>query len=211
MRSFVFSKEECQFIYDNYKGISTAELTKELNDKFGTNYQDKQVFSFKKNRKLRSGIDTRFKKGCESWIKGKHICYPGCEKNWFKKGSKPFNTLPVGTLITRTDGLLQRKIADPDVWMLENRRVWQEAYGPIDDDTFITFLDGNVKNCSLENLCAITRGEHAQLNTLKLRSEDPEITKCSISLVRLKNTIKEKQNEGSRCRKTKRSIKNNMG
>lgn len=61
MPRFVYTEEQKQFIYDNYKGILVSELQERFNERFGTELTQQQLADFKKHNKLRSGVDTRKK------------------------------------------------------------------------------------------------------------------------------------------------------
>lgn len=190
---YIFSRDQAEYIKKHAAGNTTDELTRMLNQEFKTEYTVGQVRAYKKRKHIRSGIDTKFVKGCVSYNKGKHVKYAGCEKGYFRKGNMPHNTLPVGTLVERQDGFLQRKIGEPNQWIMEHRRVWEEANGSIPKGYLVMFLDGNKKNCSIDNLRLITQAENARLNQWNLRSSDPEVTNVGISIVKLKSAINERK------------------
>lgn len=50
-----YPKEISEFLATNAAGLSTAELTKITNDRFGTSYRTSQIRAYKKNHKLKSG------------------------------------------------------------------------------------------------------------------------------------------------------------
>lgn len=54
--SRLFSKEEEQFILENYKGIYNYDLAKKVNKEFGTNYTAQQVKNYKNRHMLDSGL-----------------------------------------------------------------------------------------------------------------------------------------------------------
>lgn len=84
--SDTYPKEIADFIHANYKGVGPKEMSEILNREFGRNYTQQQITGYYKNHKLNSGLDGRFKKGQESWIKGKKgIHFEGSEKGWLKK------------------------------------------------------------------------------------------------------------------------------
>ena len=80
-------------------------------------------------------------------------------------------------------------------WEFLHRAVWEENNGPIPDDMVVTFLDSNKLNCDISNLVLVTKGENCVLTRMGLRSEDPDLTGAGISIVRLKQAIREKRKQ----------------
>ena len=76
-------------------------------------------------------------------------------------------------------------------WKQEHILRWEEKNGPIPKGFCLTFLDGNRENVEISNLALISRAQHAMLNKMNLRSEEPEITKTGILVAKL---YTEKQN-----------------
>ena len=96
--STLFASEIQDFIFKNIKGKRNTELTKLVNEKFGTNYTTGQIKNFKNRRKLSSGLNGSFEKGHIPHNKGKKgVCGKGCEKGWFKKGHKLNKEMPIGS------------------------------------------------------------------------------------------------------------------
>ncbi len=190
-RPLLFPEPILTFIRENAEGGgSNEELWKLVNATFGTDYTEKQVKQVKQRNHISSGLDGRFKPGTTPPNKGKKgYCAPGCEKGWFQKGHEPNNHLPVGSEVMRTDGYLQVKIAEPNVWKLKHILVWEAANGPVPKGSAILFLDGNHENTSLENLMLITRAELARLNQNGLIRNDAELTKSGVLVARLISEI----------------------
>jgi hypothetical protein len=123
----------------------------------------------------------------------------------FKKGNRPRNYLPIGTVKANADGYLRIKIADdrPGVgavsqnWEFIHVRVWEDAHGSIPKGHRIWWKDRNHENCALENLELLSDAEHMARTTIhKL----PTQLKDTIQLAgRLKRRIRkyEKQIERS--------------
>src|SRR5207253_2069672 len=111
------------------------------------------------------GKATQFPKGHAPANKG--LRRPGysvgrgrMQETQFKKGQKPGNWLPVGTVKPNADGYLQIKISDapepPDAkganspnWEFVHKRVWEAAHGPIPEGYRIWWKDGDRTNCAL--------------------------------------------------------------
>lgn len=112
-----------------------------------------------------------FKKG--EWAKG-------CERTWFKPGNK-LHSYPIGTETIRW-GVVFVKVSDLPTegnnrqrflinWKRKKNLVWEAVNGPIPEGHFLTVLDGNQHNLSIENLALVTPGNLSKyVKTRKRRS-----------------------------------------
>lgn len=188
-----FTAEEQEFIRKNNPGRYNKELTKMLNKKFNKNYSEEQVRSWKKRKKIVSGVDAKFKKGCTSLNKGKKGMYNvGGNKTSFKKGSVPHNVKPIGTEAIRYGGYRWIKTADnPSVWEAMHVMEWEKHHGKIKDGHVLMFLDGNKQNIDISNLKMVTRAENTRMNQYGYRSTDPELTSAGFLQMQLRNKLTE--------------------
>jgi hypothetical protein len=75
-------------------------------------------------------------------------------------------TCPVGTVRIRTrhkrrgDRRAYVKVAEPGVWVLRARVVWEQAHGPIPRNVGIHHKDRNTLNDALENLELMNKSQH---------------------------------------------------
>lgn len=107
--------------------------------------------------------ETRFKKGQQSWNKGtKGVCKANAGS--FKKGNKPHNAKPVGTIVI--DGYAKLKIAEPGVWMSLHQHIYQQHHGPIPANSFVHFKDGNRSNFDINNLELFDRVQNMKQNSI---------------------------------------------
>ena len=67
-----YTEEQAAFLFKNCAGRLMPELTKMYNKQFETNKSLTELTSFLKNRRIKSGVDTKFKSGHESWNKNRH-------------------------------------------------------------------------------------------------------------------------------------------
>ena len=181
----LFSPEVEQFIRDNVNGRQAKELTRLVNERFGTDYQVSQIQSFKKNRHIRSNVDTKFTADSTNrmaWFKkGNHYS----TATEFKKGQIPKNYAEVGTIRVRQDkdGPNQMYIKLTDThnpakdWVLYNRYVYEQAHGPIPKGKVVAYLDGDTENCDLDNLICISKSAMTYVNKKGLRCSDPAVMK----------------------------------
>ena len=145
-------------------------------------------------RIIEPSVPNQFKPGHTPHNKGKQMdaeIYEKVAPTMFKKGNKPANTKPVGTINVRLDSQNRPyqyiKIKDSQ-WELLQRHVWTKANGEIPRGSVVIFLDGNYLNCELTNLKVITRKENMARNTIqRYPAELQEIMKLTSKLKRKTN------------------------
>ena len=193
-KNILFSSEEIKWLTENRVGFNFDVTTEKMNKQFGTNYKVSQVRRWCHAHKLPNGMNTQFKKGHVSFNKGRKGWYaPGCEKGWFKKGHRPKNWTPVNTEVVVDDGYIKVKIAEPNVWELKHRIVWQKVNGEIPEDSCLIFLNGDKTDCRIENLMLIKRSILCILNHEHLLTDDTAINKCGVTMAMIKHRIRELQ------------------
>ena len=185
-----------EFIRQVAPGRSKYEIADLVNEKYGDGtITPELVHVYKKNHKIRSGNDTRFKKGQVPHNKGTHPETKGrMAETQFKKGNRPHNWRPVGSE-RNVIGLVEIKVAEPNVWKFKHRVIWEQHNGPIPKGGLIAFKDGDPLNMDINNLMLVTRAENAQLTSLRLRSGDPDITYTGLQVIKLRNRVKAKRKE----------------
>lgn len=184
------TKEQHEFLVANNEGRTAQEVSELLNDEFGLSWTPEKVRTYRGNHGLISGLTGQFSKGHLPANKGKKK--PGMRNSGqFKKGNRPAGYLPVGTINYTTDGYPKIKVADPNVWEYLHRQTWEKHYGPVPDGYLVVFLDGDKSNWSITNLACLSRSEVARLNQQHLITDDAELTKAGIGLVKLQNKIRE--------------------
>lgn len=186
-------QEVRDFILASYKGTGYREMIRKLRDEFGREFTMNQVKGFYGRNHLDSGLTGRFVKGQAPPNKGKRQeefmspeAIERTKATRFKKGNVPHNHLEVGTVVLNTDGYYQKKVAEPNRWILLQRIVWEEHNGPIPEGMIVCFKDNNPRNCNIDNLMLESRAEHAVMNRWDLRSEHPELTETGLAVAKLK-------------------------
>lgn len=188
----LLTPEEIEIFKKNNFHKTAVEMAEFCKTNFNKNLTPNQIKELRNRLKISSGLTGKFQKGHTPPNKGrKGFCFPGAEKGWFKKGQKPHNTLPVGSEVITEDGYSKIKIADPDVWELKHRLIWEKEKGKIPENHMVIFKDGNKQNFDINNLFLITKAECAQLNHEQLRTEDPDFTAAAIAMIRLRSKINE--------------------
>lgn len=196
----LFPAEVQEFIAKHNAGVTSQALTEMLNQEFGRDYTPRQIQSYRKNRHLPCGLDCKFQTGHLSHNKGRTgYCAPGCEKGWFRAGDLPENTLPVGTVMAKSDGYLWKKVRMDLIparknWRQLHRLVWEEHNGPIPAGHLVIFKDGDRSNCDISNLACITKQENQALNRHGLRFSTAEHTETGILIAKVKIAAEKRKN-----------------
>jgi len=183
-----YTQEHKDYLKEIVPGRSQKEITKLFNSKFGTNLGKSAICSSYKRFGFSTGKTGRFLKGQISHNKGKKMppdLYEKCRGTMFKEGQIPVNHKPVGSERLTKDGYYEIKVAEPNVWKLKHRVIWEEANGPIPRGHVVIFLDSNSLHCELDNLMMISQSTNARLNQSNLRFPDRELTKAGVATAEL--------------------------
>lgn len=99
--------------------------------------------------------------------------------------------VPIGTVVDDGDGYLKIKTGNGSSgWERYHRYVYEKRYGTIPKGHKIIFLDGNRRNYDTDNMVAVPASYLAIMNNLKMKSQEPEITKTSIKWCELYEMLK---------------------
>ena len=191
----LLTEEQHQYLLSIIKGHTTKECAELLNKEFNLNLRASQMRAYFKNHHLTNGVVTRFCKGHVPQNKGTKVTSPEvlakCSRTWFKKGQKTHNQVSVGTEIIDSDGYRKVKIAEPNVWKFKHRLVWEQYRGEIPAGKMITFINGDRKDCSIDNLIMIDQQINSILNKINAKARSPEIVAVVSDIVQIKNKLKE--------------------
>lgn len=199
-------EDEIQYLLENYEKseLSVAEMAVQLNRSYRSITHKANSLNLKRPPEVfvkagkalcvhPNSIKTRWYPGMVSPKLGMKMSeqqYEKCKKTMFKKGQKPQNYQKVGTERLNKDGYIAVKVADPDVWKLKHRLVWEQHNGPIPKGHNIQFKDKNTKNCDITNLYIISR--HDQLtNENSIYRYPNELRELMMLRGTLKRRIKE--------------------
>ena len=146
------------------------------------------------------GKATQFQKGQVPPNKGQKMSkdvYQKVAHTMFKKGNKPMNTQPIGTIHQRKDTAgkmyLYIKLADSH-WQLLNRYTWEQHNGPIPKGMVVVYKDGNYLNNDIANLLMITLKENMARNTIqRLPKELQQVMRLKCKLIKKINNNGTKQ------------------
>lgn len=190
-----YTDEEKEFLSSFIPGHFSHEIQRAFEEKFGHSITCSQIKCFKGNNKIRSGMDTRFKKGNVPPNKGKKMSaeqYAKASRTMFKKGNISHNYRPVGSERVNVDGYIEIKVADPSKWELKHRVVWEESNGKIPAGMNLVFRDNNPLNTKLDNLMLVTRAENLEMNNIGAGACKGIEKEILLNSIRLKNAVKNK-------------------
>ena len=103
----------------------------------------------------------------------------------FKKGHISENKREVGAERVNVYGYIEIKVAEPNVWRLKHRIVWEQHNGAIPPGYNVQFKNHNTQDCRIENLYLISKAE-------QMRNENSLIAKYPKELqdvIRLKGVV----------------------
>ena len=195
-----WTEGEMRILRELYPHTRTDELCNILNRSASSIYGQAYTHGIKKtpefidyllsleaDRLRKYGAATRYKKGNDTWNKGKKG-FMGPNATSFKKGQKPHNTKQVGdTRIDNKDGFLLVKVADRK-WIRKEILIWEEAYGKIPKGSIVRVINPLLNKYDINNLMLISKGENMKLNAIHKYPE--ELKKTIRALTKLKKTIR---------------------
>jgi len=171
--------------------IYAAKAAKLVNAKFGTSYTAHSINGFTHRHGIKNGLHNSSETcGRKNPVFSERISISNTGKKYIY-------------IKFQNSGICARDWKKKHIW------VWEQAHGPVPDGYIIVFLDGNSLNCNLENLCLANDREYMNMYHGKLFSNDPELTKIGLAIVRLREDIYEnlKQSAGEKeLKKLKREI-----
>ena len=178
--------EEMLMFLRQHEETPRTELTCKFNEKFGYSLSVDSI----KAKCLRMGLKTGrtgcFSPGQKSWNKGLKG-YMGANSTSFKKGNTPLNHRPVGYERITVDGYVEVKVAEPNVFELKHRQIWEQQHGKIPDNHVLVFKNMNKQDCRLENLMLISRAELIRLNQSYRKLATPETNETCVLMAKIKN------------------------
>ena len=179
-----WTKEEIDYLKEIAPGKKYKEILALLKEKFDLDINVNQLDGVMQRNKIRTGLKGYFPKGNKPWNTGtKGLVKPS--SSCFQKGYRPKNTKPVGSERIDVDGYTYIKIAEPNIWKLKHRLIYEEKYGKIPKNHSILFADGNKTNFDINNLVLVSKNQVLKLNQFNLIYNDAELTKTGVNIVKL--------------------------
>lgn len=186
MKHHHFTDEEKKWLIDQDPELTYQELTEAFNSHFGTDLKrhsisDLMCKQLKVVSRRNNSKKGRFKKGAKS----KYPIGAEVEKQgyvWVKVNDKYFPGRSMSSAEYRQN------------WKRKQDIVWEKRNGSIPEGKFIVFLDGNRRNCNIENLYLIDRKIHVRMAQNNWYSNDPNFTLCALKycelITQMKNYLK---------------------
>lgn len=214
MKRRAWTPEEETLVRRKYPDTPTAELAEELGRTPRSVYSYAKIWGIKKSTafldtpasgRIRSGQrfgrSTEFKPGNiphNKGLRGRGYAPGRMRETMFKKGNRPANWKPVGTVCVDTEGYLRIKIRESQpgeaggsgntrVWPFLHRHTWEQHHGPIPKSHTVVFRDKDRSHCDIGNLECISRAELARRNNIWSR-----YPKELASLIQLNGALKRK-------------------
>lgn len=166
-----YTKEENNWIKENFKFFKNEELSKLFEEKFGKKLSARQLKDKKGNMRL-------------SYLKANNI--------------KSHNELPIGAITKVTDKVVikWKNEGKPNDWKPVGRYFYEKYYGSVPKGYCVYHLDGNQMNYSKENLILISKQEGGQIFRMCQNEHcnffgQGKVTEAIVEVVRTENLIKE--------------------
>lgn len=198
----IWTKEEINILLRDYQdpNIFTADIAKRLDRTPSQVYNKAQTMGLKaplERMRLAGKLGTnhpnavahRFKKGSIPPNKGKKMSpeiYEKVKETMFKKGNSPVNHREVGSERINVDGYIEIKVAEPNMWRLKHRLIWEQHNGIIPEGCNVQFKNHNTLDCRIENLYLISKSEQMR-NENSLMARYPKELR---DVIRLKGVVK---------------------
>jgi len=187
-----YTQEQADYIKTNYPLFPLSDLIVMFNSKFGTARAVCHLKAFTNNHKIRSGRSGCFENGHLPWNTGTKGL-TGANPGSFKKGHKGSRTNPIGhERICPKDGILLIKIEEanpytgcPTRYVAKHRVVWEKEHGPVPPKHLVSFKDGDVLNCSPNNLILLSQAENLYLNQHGYRDLPEELRPSMLALAKM--------------------------
>ncbi|QHI28992.1 HNH endonuclease [Acinetobacter haemolyticus] len=183
-----YTSEQLAYIQANCSK-TRKELTLDVNLIFLTDFTVDQIKSLCTRNKWNTGRTGCFEKGDKPWNTGtKGVCKPNSGN--FKKGQQTWNKKPIGyERIRSKDGYVLVKVAEPNVFKLKHRVVWEKANGPIPENHVIAFNNLDKTDCRLENLTLMAKAEMVRYSQSFHKLATSETNETCLILAKVKNKI----------------------
>lgn len=209
----IWTKEEINILLRDYQdpNIFTADIAKRLDRTLPQVYNKARKMGLKaplERNRLAGKLGTnhpnavahRFKKGAVPPNKGKKMSpevYEKVKETMFKKGHSPVNHREVGSERINVDGYIETKVAEPNVWRLKHRIIWEQHNGVIPAGYNVQFKNHNTQDCRIENLYIISKADQMRTENSLVARYPKEVQE----VIRLKGVVnrvihkREKDNE----------------
>ncbi|WP_404317541.1 HNH endonuclease signature motif containing protein [Klebsiella oxytoca] len=192
MARFMYTREMKAWMRANYL-LRLDQLTIAFNHRFGTTRTGESLNGLRKRLGLKTGRSGCFLPGSvppNKGTKGKTKANAGS----FRKGHRPANIAAIGDEAFTKDGYIKVKVAEPSIWQLKHRLVWEQHYGAIPAGRVVKFMDDNRLNCDISNLMLISSAENGVINRW-YPGASPEHKQTVLTLAQIKIAMGDRQRQ----------------
>lgn len=197
-----YSKEQLDFLKQEYPIHPLKSLTEAFNDKFNLSKTESQIRACLRNHRIRSGRTGRFESGSKPWnegLKGRPV-HENSKATQFKKGQSPKNAKPIGhERICKKDDYVLIKVDETNPYTGAATRykhkhivLWERENGSVPIDHVVIFADGNKRNFAIDNLKLVHRKLLLQLNRNNYSQQSEEVKPAMLKLSKLQVKLFEK-------------------
>jgi len=194
-----YTQEQIEYLKQLCKieNITNKEITQEFNKRFNLNKSERAIKGIRKKYGIfieKPNLN-HFPKGHIPWNKGLKGITIGGKETQFKPGNIPPNYKPVGSERISSEGYVEVKIADPNVWKGKHIIEWEKHYGPVPEGHCVIFGDGNKRNFDINNLILVSRKQLLKLNKYDLIKNDADLTRTGVIIADLYSKIDERKKQ----------------
>lgn len=169
-----YTEEHIEYVREKAKieGITNEQITDMFNKEFD---QERTINSIK-------------------YLKSKNGIILNNVKSKAHAGKNRRGSRPIGAERVRK-GYVEVKVKQPNVWDQKHRHIWEQHHGKkLKHNEIVIFADKNNRNFDIDNLIMVHRKYLGQLNINNYITENPELTKVGVGIVKLNSMIYEKEN-----------------
>jgi hypothetical protein len=198
-RQRLFTPDQIAYVRKIAPGKWKPEITRLINERFGTSYTLKQIRALMSNRRITTGLKGQFQKGGRPWNAGtRGQGLTGRNRGSFKPGNVPANRNPLWHERMGKDGFIEMKVPErnpytgfPTRYKAKHVWMWEQKNGPVPADHVVAFKDSDRTNICPENLMLVPRAELLEMNRMRYREAHPEVKPSIRALVKLKRKMRE--------------------
>lgn len=208
---YIWTEDKIAYLKANYENERTDVLCEYLGVTVNQIYDKASIFGLKKSKKLiaqiaKENMSSAFLSHCKKkgdiphnkGVKMSADVYEKVKHTMFKKGNIPHNTKENGFCSMRNSKGFKSIYVRVKLgrWIPLSRHLWEQEYGTIPQGHVISFIDGDWRNCVLENLKLLSWAENMKRNSFHRYPKEIR------NLISLKAVISRKINKFSKKCKT---------
>lgn len=189
-----YPDEVAEYISAHVEGMTTKQLTSDLNNifahKYNLNFTEAKIKSYKTNHGLKSKTKGGMPKGFSK-------VYPDGMEDFVRSIANGKTTKELTEAVNEKYGAGTITAKKMRAYKKNHNIVsgidCKFQPGHIPDGKMVSFLDGNKDNCSIENLFLTDNATNLEMNRQKLRFKNPELTAVGEKVARLNIAIRNKE------------------